>query len=70
MVSLGIGMRQAMIDSYAQMGSLTNITVMNWKYTDMGDGMGVILKAPPLKQALASQQMKSRYLGALIERFS
>ncbi len=40
MVSLGIGMRQAMIDSYAQMGSLTNITVMNWKYTDMGDGMG------------------------------
>ncbi len=40
MVSLGIGMRQAMIDSYAQMGSLTNITVMNWKYTDMGDGRG------------------------------
>jgi len=32
--------------------------------------LGVILKAPPLKQALASQQMKSRYLGALIERFS
>ncbi|HOG01553.1 MAG: Macrolide export ATP-binding/permease protein MacB [Firmicutes bacterium ADurb.Bin248] len=41
MVSLGIGMRQAMIDSYAQMGSLTNITVMNWKYSDpAGDGMG------------------------------
>jgi len=40
MVSLGIGMRQAMIDSYSQMGSLTNITVMNWKYTDMGDGKG------------------------------
>ncbi len=32
--------------------------------------LGVILKAPPVKQALASQQMKSRYLGALIERFS
>lgn len=40
MVSLGIGMRQAMIDSYSQMGSLTNITVMNYKYTDTGNGMG------------------------------
>ena len=40
MMSLGIGMRQAMIDSYSQMGSLTNITVMNFKYTDMGDGKG------------------------------
>ncbi len=40
MVSLGVGMRQAMIDSFSQMGSLTNITVMNWKWTDMGDGRG------------------------------
>lgn len=40
MVSLGVGMRQAIIDSYAQMGSLTNITVMNWKWTDKGNGMG------------------------------
>ena len=40
MMSLGIGMRQAMIDSYSQMGSLTNITVMNFKYTEMGDGKG------------------------------
>ncbi|HEY9089437.1 MAG TPA: 4Fe-4S dicluster domain-containing protein [Anaerolineaceae bacterium] len=31
--------------------------------------LGAILKAPPLKQALASQQLKSRYLGALIDRF-
>jgi ferredoxin len=30
--------------------------------------LGAILKAPPLKQALASQQLKSRYLGALIDR--
>jgi ferredoxin len=30
--------------------------------------LGVILKLPPLKQALASQQVKSRYLQALINR--
>jgi ferredoxin len=30
--------------------------------------LGVILKLPPLKQALASQQVKSRYLEALIGR--
>jgi len=30
--------------------------------------LGVILKLPPLKQAMASRQMKSRYLGALIAR--
>lgn len=32
--------------------------------------LGVILKLPPLKQALASKQMKSRYLGALISKVS
>ena len=31
--------------------------------------LGVILKLPPLKQAMASRQMKSRYLEALITRF-
>jgi len=30
--------------------------------------LGVILKLPPLKQALASRQVKSRYLEALISR--
>jgi ferredoxin len=30
--------------------------------------LGVILKLPPLKQALASQQVKSRYLEALVAR--
>jgi len=30
--------------------------------------LGVILKLPPLKQALASRQLKSRYLEALISR--
>ncbi len=31
--------------------------------------LGVILKLPPLKQAMASRQMKSRYLEALIRYF-
>ena len=30
--------------------------------------LGVILKLPPLKQALASQQFRSRYLVGLIRR--
>jgi hypothetical protein len=32
--------------------------------------LGAILKLPPLKQALASQQFKSRYLASLIRRVS
>jgi hypothetical protein len=30
--------------------------------------LGVILKLPPLKRAMASKQMKSRYLEALMTR--
>jgi ferredoxin len=30
--------------------------------------LGVILKLPPLKQAMASRQFKSRYLASLIRR--
>jgi hypothetical protein len=30
--------------------------------------LGVILKLPPVKQTLASQQVKSRYLETLISR--
>lgn len=40
MVSLGVGIRQATIDSYASIGSLTNITVMSYKWTESPDGMG------------------------------
>ena len=29
--------------------------------------LGVVLKLPPIKQALAHQQVKSRYLEALIK---
>lgn len=38
MVSLGIGMKQSIVDSYASMGSLTNITVNNYRYTEDSDG--------------------------------
>jgi hypothetical protein len=30
--------------------------------------LGVILKLPPIKQAMASKQMKSRYLEYVISR--
>jgi hypothetical protein len=30
--------------------------------------LGVVLRLPPLKQALASRQLKSRYLAALLAR--
>lgn len=38
MVSLGVGMKQSIVDSYASMGSLTNITVNNYRYTEDSDG--------------------------------
>jgi hypothetical protein len=34
----------------------------------MAGVLGVILKLPPIKQMLASEQLKSRYLEALIQR--
>jgi hypothetical protein len=30
--------------------------------------LGVILKLPPIKQAMASEQMRSKYLVSLINR--
>jgi hypothetical protein len=35
----------------------------------MASVLGVILKLPPVKQLMASEQMKSRYLTTLIERY-
>jgi len=32
--------------------------------------LGVILKLPPLKQVLASKQIKSNYLGFVLSRYS
>ena len=34
----------------------------------MAGVLGVILKLPPVKQAMASQQLKSRYLESLISK--
>ena len=39
-----------------------------WSHRAMAAILGVLLKMPPLKQALASKQMKSRYFEALILR--
>ena len=40
----------------------------HWNHRAMAAILGVILKLPPLKQALASRQMKSRYLEFLIQK--
>ena len=34
MVSLGIGIRSSIVESYASMGSLTNITVSSWRWVE------------------------------------
>ena len=50
-------------------GQLQNLFFDNrvlWSHRAMAGVLGVILKLPPFKQALASQQVKSRYLEALI----
>jgi len=39
-----------------------------WNHRAMAAILGVILRLPPLKQAMASRQMKSHYLEALIQR--
>jgi ferredoxin len=41
-----------------------------WSHRAMASVLGVILKLPPIKQAMASRQMKSRYLEYLITHFS
>jgi ferredoxin len=40
-----------------------------WNHRVMAAILGVILKLPPIKQVMASKQMKSRYLENLISRF-
>ncbi len=39
-----------------------------WNHRALAAVLGVILKLPPVKRALANRQMKSRYLEALIKR--
>ncbi len=40
-----------------------------WNHRAMAAILGVILKLPPIKQVMASKQMKSRYLEYLFSRF-
>ncbi|MDD8026385.1 MAG: 4Fe-4S dicluster domain-containing protein [Acidobacteriota bacterium] len=40
----------------------------HWNHRAMAAALGVIVKLPPLKQALASRQLKSRYLEYLVKR--
>lgn len=52
-------------------GKLQNLIFDNhvlWSHRALTGVLGVILKLPPIKQVLASQQVKSRYLETLISR--
>jgi ferredoxin len=54
-------------------GKLQNLIFDNrllMSHRAMAAILGVILKLPPIKQVMASRQMKSRYLETLIERFN
>jgi len=50
-------------------GKLQNLIFDNqalWSHRAMAGIVGVILKLPPVKQIMATQQVKSRYLERLI----
>ena len=52
-------------------GDLQNLIFDNrvlWNHRALAAVLGVLLKLPPIKQAMASQQIKSRYLEALITK--
>jgi ferredoxin len=54
-------------------GYLHNLIFDNrvlWNHRALAAVLGVILRLPPLKQGLASQQFRSRYLETLIARYS
>jgi ferredoxin len=54
-------------------GKLQNLIFDNqalWSHRAMAAILGVILRLPPLKQAMASKQMKSHYLEYVISRAS
>ncbi len=52
-------------------GNLQNLIFDNqvlFSHRALAAILGVVLKLPPIKQAMASKQMKSRYLESLISR--
>lgn len=54
-------------------GKLQNLIFDNqvlFSHRALAAVLGIILKLPPLKQALASQQVKSRYLENLVKKFA
>ncbi len=54
-------------------GKLQNLIFDNqvlWSHRALAGVLGVILKLPPIKQILASRQIKSRYLETLISRYN
>jgi hypothetical protein len=53
-------------------GDLQNLLFDNrvlWNHRALAAVLGVILRLPPLKQVMASQQVKSRYIEYLITHF-
>ena len=53
-------------------GQLQNLIIDNhvmMSHRALAGLLGVILKLPPIKQALASNQLKSQYLEVLISRY-
>ena len=59
MVSLGIGIRQATIESFAGTGSLTTIRVNSWSYVSNGNGGGSSRQKELNKKAIAAFQKVS-----------
>jgi hypothetical protein len=54
-------------------GKLQNLIFDNqalFSHRAMAAVLGVILQLPPVKQAMASRQLKSRYLEALMRRMN
>jgi ferredoxin len=54
-------------------GKLQNLIFDNhvlWHHRAMAAVLGAILRLPPIKQGLASEQIKSRYLETLISRYN
>jgi len=53
-------------------GDLQNLIFDNrvlWNHRALAAVLGVILRLPPLKQAMATEQFKSRYVETLITKF-
>jgi hypothetical protein len=54
-------------------GDLQNLIFDNrvlWNHRALAAVLGVILRLPPIKQILANQQVKSRYLEYLVTRIT